>query len=449
MTSVPVAEATSRRPLVIDLFAGVGGMSLGFEQAGFDVVAAVEIDPIHAAAHAYNFPQCAVIPRSIIDLSGRDIRKAAGIGDRPIDVVIGGPPCQGFSLIGRRLLEDPRNGLVREYLRIVRELEPDFFLFENVKGITLGSHKDTLTDLIQAFHAIGYRLVSPWQVLNAAHYGVPQDRQRLFLLGARKHLLLPDYPDPQNDIPGHGYRRTGRPLGPSCQDALGDLPNADDFEALKRTDSVSVAHWKEPSVYARSLRCAHESSWHFGYSRNWDPLLLTSSLRTIHTEVSIERFRNTLPGHTEPVSRFYKLSAVGVSNTLRAGTDSSRGAFSSPRPIHYEFNRCVSVREMARLHGFPDWFRFHKTKWHGARQIGNAVPPPMARALASKLLVAMEITPSQPIGEKLRLGHEDLLAMNMSRAADYFGVRRFVNTRAPSHVDKTSPGSKTGALVEQ
>src|ERR1035438_3384609 len=97
----------------------------------------------------------------------------------------------------------------------------------------------------------------------------------------------------------------------------------------------------------------------------------------------------TLPEEVEPISRFYKLSPDGLSNTLRAGTDSSRGAFTSPRPIHYAYPRCITVREMARLHGFPDWFRFHQTKWHGARQIGNSVPPPLGRAVALQVIAVL------------------------------------------------------------
>src|SRR6476646_1143107 len=104
----------------------------------------------------------------------------------------------------------------------------------------------------------------------------------------------------------------------------------------------------------------------------------------------------TLPGAVEPISRFFKLPPNGVSNTLRAGTDASRGAFTSPRPIHYRYPRCVTVREMARLHGFPDWFRFQETKWHGARQIGNAVPPPLARSIGQAVIAAMRLVPNMP-----------------------------------------------------
>lgn len=134
----PSKDAMIRRPIGIDLFSGAGGLSLGFEQAGFDVVAAVEIDPIHAAIHKFNFPECTVIPRSVIGLSGRDIRRLANIGNRSVEVVLGGAPCQGFSLIGQRVLDDPRNALVREFVRIVHELNASYFVFENVKGLTVG-----------------------------------------------------------------------------------------------------------------------------------------------------------------------------------------------------------------------------------------------------------------------------------------------------------------------
>lgn len=108
----------SARPIGIDLFAGAGDLSLGFEQAGFDLAAAVEIDPIHAAVHEFNFPRCKTICRSVTDLSGAEIREQAGIGDREVDVVFGGAPCQGFSMIGKRALDDPRNALVHHFVRL-------------------------------------------------------------------------------------------------------------------------------------------------------------------------------------------------------------------------------------------------------------------------------------------------------------------------------------------
>lgn len=409
-----------QRPIGVDLFAGAGGLSLGFEQAGFDVVAAVELDPIHCAIHRFNFPHCAAISRSISELTGQEIRKWARIGRRKVDVVFGGAPCQGFSLIGHRALDDPRNGLVREFVRIVKELNASYFVFENVKGLTVGRHREFLLELIELFEGAGYRVRQPWQVLDSADYGVPQHRERLILMGGKKGLPLPDYPFPLC-LPADSGRWSQLPRGPSCRDALSDLPDAEQFEALCEHDEVLTSEWGRPGEYARAMRCTGKTGWHYGYERRWNRKLLTSSLRTEHTAISQRRFAVTHGGDVEPISRFYKLPADGLSNTLRAGTDSSRGAFTSPRPIHYAYPRCVTVREMARLHGFPDWFRLHVTKWHGARQIGNSVPPPLGRAVASQIGRALGIEPQRPAG-RVELGDPALLSMDMSEAANYFGV---------------------------
>jgi DNA (cytosine-5)-methyltransferase 1 len=404
-----------RRPIAIDLFAGAGGLSLGFEQAGFDVVAAVEIDPVHAAIHKFNFPNCAVIAQSITMVSGDLLRKKASIGESEIDVVCGGAPCQGFSLIGHRALDDDRNLLVREFLRVVKELRPKFFVFENVKGLTVGKHRTFLDELIEEFEEIGYSIRKPWRVLNAKNYGVPQDRERLFLFGARAGFEIPIYPE----------AITG---SPTCFDALNDVPDIENFEELFRTDEVQSCVWGFPSAYARKLRGLDNASWHLGYPRNWAPSVLTSSMRTHHSEISVRRFGETAQGSVEPISRFFKLSATGVSNTLRAGTDSARGAFTSPRPIHYSYPRCVTVREMARLHSFPDWFRFHETKWHGARQIGNSVPPLLALAVASSVLSALGAAPERP-SIALDLGDAKLLRMDMSKAAAFWNVENPIGRR--------------------
>ncbi|MHB4508704.1 DNA cytosine methyltransferase, partial [Klebsiella pneumoniae] len=166
------------RPIAVDLFAGAGGLSLGFEQAGFDIMASVEIDPIHCSAHKYNFPMCKTICRSVVDVTGEYVREVSGIGEKEIDVVIGGAPCQGFSLIGKRALDDDRNKLVYHYVRLVLELKPKYFIFENVKGLTVGKHKQFLVEIMDAFKDGGYDVVSDYKVLNAADYGVPQDRRR-------------------------------------------------------------------------------------------------------------------------------------------------------------------------------------------------------------------------------------------------------------------------------
>lgn len=417
----------SDRPIGIDLFAGAGGMSLGFEQAGFDIAAAVELDPIHASVHTYNFPDTMVLARSVVGLTGEELRARAGIGNRSIDVVFGGPPCQGFSLIGHRMLDDSRNQLVKEFVRLVKELDAKTFVLENVKGLTIGKQKMFLESVTIAFADAGYNVRLPWRVLNAANYGVPQDRQRLFLLGTKKGLRLPDYPkattSPDIDLI--------EPLvpTPTCADALMDLPDVERFPELWESDTAEYEQSDEPaSAYAQALRCRTRDDWHFGYIRQWDRHKLTSSNRTDHTPISKHRFQRTAEGDVEPVSRFFKLARNGLSNTLRAGTDSARGAFTSPRPIHFAHARCVTVREMARLHGYPDWFRFHVTKWHGAREIGNSVPPPLARSVATSIMVAIGRKATRP-ARVVGLGDAMLLSMNMGQAAAYWGVPVVIGKR--------------------
>lgn len=398
------------RPIGIDLFAGAGGLSLGFEAAGFDVVAAVELDPIHCAAHKFNFPRCATVCKSVVDTTGNELRRQAGIGARDIDVVFGGAPCQGFSLIGKRALDDPRNQLVYHFVRIVTELSPKYFVFENVKGLTLGPHRRFLQEVVEAFQEQGYEVLLPYQVLNASAYGVPQDRRRLFLVGARKGLPQPSYPT-----------KTGMV---TVAQAIGDLPEAEDFAELKQRDWVK-AKYRQPSAYAAVLRGKVVDPLDFSHPRKFDPALLTSSALTEHTALSRERFAETPHGKTEPVSRFLKLDPKGVSNTLRAGTASDRGAFTSPRPIHPFSPRVITVREAARLHSYPDWFRFHVTKWHGFRQIGNSVPPLLARAVASQVMSALGMRPEKP-SAAIELGRPELLTMTMDRAAALFGVSAHV-----------------------
>jgi DNA (cytosine-5)-methyltransferase 1 len=417
-------ENSRRRPIGIDLFAGAGGLSLGFEQAGFDVRAAVEIDPVHCAVHEFNFPQCVSICGDATALTGAGIRKAARLGNARVDVVFGGAPCQGFSLMGKRALDDPRNRLLLEFVRLTTELNANYFVFENVKGLTVGRHRQLLDELIETFQQCGYEVLLPYRVLNAAGFGVPQDRRRLFLVGAKKGLPLPHYPSPSD------ASRVG------VWEAIGDLPDVDRLDDLIDSDSTYVAKLGKPSRYAKKLRGLTDDVFDFSYPRAWDPKQLTSSMRTEHTAISQERFKATAHGKVEPISRFLKLDPNGLSNTLRAGTGSDRGAFTSPRPIHPHMPRCITVREAARLHSYPDWFRFHITKWHGFRQIGNSVPPLLGRAVAAQIAKAMNIEPERP-QTPLELGPDSLLSMTVTAAARYYGVSGGVVGRRLRPADRT------------
>ncbi len=402
------------RPIGIDLFAGAGGLSLGFERAGFDVAAAVEIDPIHCATHAFNFPHCKTVCRDVRHIAGSDILCLADIdASAEIAVVFGGAPCQGFSLIGKRALDDPRNALVHHFVRLVLELRPAYFVFENVKGLTVGRQRQVLDEMIAAL-AGDYDVLLPYRVLNAVDYGVPQNRRRLFLIGAKRGYPLPDYPSPR-------ARRV------TVREAIGDLPDADEvFELIGR--DWAEASYGQPSDYARKMRGLSDDPEDFGYRRNFDSSIMTSSLRTAHTEKSRRRFAETQCGKVEPISRFLKLDPEGQCNTLRAGTASDRGAFTSPRPIHPHAHRVVTNREAARLHSYPDWFRFHVTKWHGFRQIGNSVPPLLGQAIAGEIIRALGVIPTLP-QQTLALDDPKLLSLTMAEAAKLYGVPRDVIPR--------------------
>jgi DNA (cytosine-5)-methyltransferase 1 len=411
----------SQRPIAVDLFAGAGGMTLGFEQAGFDVLASVEIDPIHCAIHEYNFPMWNAICASVTNISGDDIRAKSKIGDREVDVVFGGPPCQGFSLMGKRAFDDPRNQLVSHFMRLVTELNAKYFVMENVKGLTLGSHRQFVDEVIDNFEKNGYKVLKDYQVLNASHFGVPQHRERLFLIGCRQDLALPNYPLPFTK-PAKAKRipknLVDLPNSPTVGDAIADLPDISKYPELIKQDSCEFTV-KDFSKYVEIINNFIEPN--FGYKRKYNEHILTSSLMSKHRESSKQRFAATAQGEVEKISRFYKLALDGISNTLRAGTPSNRGAFTAPRPIHPNSLRCITVREAARLHSYPDWFGFHKTIWHGFRQVGNSVPPLLAKAVASQIFNAMNLSPT--IDEEIySLGDLKLLHFNMTTASLYYNV---------------------------
>jgi DNA (cytosine-5)-methyltransferase 1 len=348
----------SRLPLAVDLFCGVGGLSLGFEQAGFKVVAAIDSNPVNTSTYSQNFPSTKTISADISRLSGAEIRELCAI-DEQIDVVFGGPPCQGFSAIGKRDIADPRNALISEFCRLVSELKPRYFVMENVAGLMYEKSRFILDDALQNLRNQGYAWISPVRMLDAQDFGVPQRRRRVFVLGFRVGEEPPAYP---------------RPLkrAVTVWHAISDLRVLGRKRSLYSSGEF-VGALGSPSQYASKLR------------RNSINAKLTGCLLCRHEPNVISRFRNTTPGKMERISHFSRLAKTSISPTLRAGTPRSHGSFTAARPIHPTQPRCISVREAARLHSFPDWFQFHGTQWHGFQQVGNSVPPFLARAVARSL----------------------------------------------------------------
>ena len=413
-----------KRPIAIDLFSGCGGMSLGLEAAGFDIAAAVEFDAIHTLVHHFNFPYGASICKDISNLSSEELLDAIerkGFS-RDIDLVAGGPPCQGFSHIGKRQLNDPRNSLVFEYVRIIKEIQPKYFLFENVPGIASGKHKKFLEELIIEFENIGYYIEKPISILDASHYGAPQKRKRLIIMGSRSDQNKATYPKPthnhQTDSIVSSLFDSGLKKLITCGEAISDLANHDTYT---RSDLGIDSSLLDYSGFRENFSLKPKRIFSLCHTRQV-PSLVYGHLGSKHTEKSIKRFKSTPQGTIEKVSRFFKLAEDGLCNTLRAGTASDKGAYTAPRPIHYSMPRCITVREAARLHTFPDWFRFHNTIWHGFREIGNAVIPLLSKSLGDQIIKAMGLEIKNFEIYNLNLQDDKILNFNMGQASKYWGI---------------------------
>lgn len=422
------AYRPSDRPLAIDLFAGAGGMSLGAEAAGFDIAAAVEIDPIHAATHHFNFPYSTTICADMTKVeSGRLERLVTKRGRDQLDLLVGGPPCQGFSQIGKRQLDDPRNRLVFEYLRVVRDLRPRHFIFENVPGMNTGRHRSFVEELVEAFEGAGYVVGRPIRVLNAKDFGVAQQRRRLIIVGSRADQPVMVYP-------GAFGKEAG--LSVTVGEAIGDLAA---IQAIVGKDIGVPLSDVTYSPTAKRLFNDHQGHFSLTHLREVPANRLWGHVGSRHTDKSIRRFAATQPGSFEDVSRFFKLAPDGLCHTLRAGTASNRGAYTAPRPIHYAIPRCITMREAARLHSYPDWFQFHRTIWHGFRQIGNSVAPLFGKALASQAIEALDINPELLPAYRLNSENEELLSYDMGAAAKFYGVHRHTIAPRRRSESQTSP----------
>lgn len=401
-----------RRPIAIDLFSGCGGMSLGLEAAGFDIAASVELDPIHALVHHINFPYGASICQDINHLKTQkliaQIKQKGFEGE--VDLIAGGPPCQGFSHIGKRQLDDPRNSLVFEYVRIIKDIQPKYFIFENVPGIASGQHRQFLDELISEFKRVGYVIAEPIKILDASLFGAPQKRKRLILIGSRKDVTTAHYPLETHDEIEQNFNTVG--------DAISDLAT---IPAFVGKDIGIDASKLDYSGFRKSFALMPSGAYRLCHKRQTDGRVW-GHIGSQHTPQSKMKFLSTEPGTVEKTSRFFKLSPSGLCNTLRAGTTSDKGAHTAPRPIHYLEPRCITIREAARLHTFPDWFQFHRTIWHGFREIGNAVIPLLAKSLGEEIIQCLNIDVNQLEISELPGIDSQYLIYNMGMASDYWNV---------------------------
>ncbi|XP_028173579.1 uncharacterized protein LOC114362391, partial [Ostrinia furnacalis] len=289
-----------RRPIAIDLFAGVGGMSLGLEQAGFDVVGGVDIVPQHCCAYRYNFPQAKTLCADISSLTGKDLLAFFGLDGHDVDLLAGGTPCQGFSLVGKRMLDDTRNVLVRDYCRLVGEIRPRYALLENVAAMSQGVQKVYLHELVAELRGFGYAVFEPIQMIDAQDLGVAQRRKRIFILAARSDQLLP-FP-----VKLSAARTT-------VGQALMGLPDADRFTELLVSDEIRLEGEELSSYLAHLPRSAGDD---LSQPRIWDRELLTGSMRTQNDDATLLAFSQKTVGTTSAFDGVGRLDAKAVAPTL-------------------------------------------------------------------------------------------------------------------------------------
>jgi DNA (cytosine-5)-methyltransferase 1 len=349
-------------PTVVDLFAGVGGFSLGFIQADYNVGLAVDNHDITLGTYQKNFPNVTTKNINLSDTSRHEILKGTDIDHRNVDIVVGGPPCQGFSAIGNQDPDDDRNDLLIEFAKKIQTIAPRYFILENVRGLMSERVNDYLNQFIDLVSSAGYNIKGP-KVLNAANHGIPQKRKRMFAIGYRRGEKEPDFPEPK-DSQQNSWA------------AIKDIPSC--LQDVKLENGIYYGSLGEKSRYVERIN-------------SWQPLVENvshglSGLEPVnHTEKVKNRFSNVKQGEQDDVSRYPRLDKEKPANTLRAGSSRERGTHTPARPIHPESPRCITVREAARLQSFPDWFEFHPTKYHGLRQIGNSVPPMIAKKLAEEI----------------------------------------------------------------
>jgi DNA (cytosine-5)-methyltransferase 1 len=287
--------------------------------------------------------------------------------------IIGGPPCQGFSDIGKKDRDDPRNKLFPEFFRIVAEARPKFFLAENVPRIMHNANSDILSRAFSYVKA-EYDILTDLSI-NACDYGAPTTRTRRFFFGSLKDEMEPlkatDFKPPSN---------IEKIL---VKDALIGLPEKIDPTWQNEDQSWQIVKDYNNGYFASRLK-GHKPVGMgdpVALKRFKKENLVSGCLGTAHTKEVVKRFEQTKPGKREQVSRTIRLDPDGFCPTLRAGTGPDHGSHQSLRPIHPTENRVITPREAARLQGFPDWFQFHPTKWHSFRQIGNSVSPIVAERI--------------------------------------------------------------------
>ncbi|OGN01316.1 MAG: DNA (cytosine-5-)-methyltransferase [Candidatus Yanofskybacteria bacterium RIFCSPLOWO2_02_FULL_43_10] len=324
-------DSLNNHPTYVDLFSGAGGFSLGFDNNGFINIFSVDMEPSFCETYSKNFPGHRLIQKDITNLTKQEVLSL--IKGKRIDVVIGGPPCQGFSMagnIGRKFVDDSRNSLLMEFARMVEIIKPSYFIMENVARLYNHNKGNTREEIVKKFIKSGYKV--DCRILNSADYGVPQIRKRIIFVGSRVggKILFPE-------------REVERYITTE--------------EALREFTSKDLN--KDSNIYN------HETMKHSGQ------MLKKMSY------VSDGGNRFEIPSHIRPksgdVRKYIRYNSNKPSICV---TGDMRKVF------HYSENRALTVRELAKLQSFPNDFIFVGSRISQQQQVGNAVPPLMASAIA-------------------------------------------------------------------
>lgn len=366
---------------VIDLFSGAGGLSLGAARAGFQLAGAVEIDKNAITTHQKNFPNVDHLAADVSKLTGANLLKQFGIVKGSLGGLIGGPPCQGFSSIGRKDPSDTRNELFDDFMRLASEALPEFFVAENVPGILLDKNRHIVDNALM--HVEKHYFIFPPFEAKAHLLGAPTVRTRLFFIGIRK--------DRSGGIPSDYFKGMPKFENVKVADALKGLPEEispewKDKSAWAKAEKLSEGYFND-----RVQGCIPEGVGNPEALRKFkENNLVSGCIGTIHAPELVHRYGSLMAGSRDPISRSSRLDANGYCPTLRAGTGPDKGSYQAVRPIHPTQPRVITPREAARLQGFPDWFLLPDTKWHAFRQIGNSVSPLVAEAVFSQIAKVFE-----------------------------------------------------------
>jgi len=351
---------------VVDLFCGVGGLSLGLNNTKrFQTIFANDVDADMCHAYSINFPDTEIKPETISSINFDKIAEK-----QEIDIVIGGPPCQAYSTSGKRSLSDPRANLFKEYFRAIKSLNPNIFVYENVKGIFSFKKGKLVGEIKDLFSSIGYDLSI--NLINAADYGVPQIRERVFVFGVKRGIKFSVPKKTHFNNPEKNKYLT-------VKDALSDLPR------IKNNSSANFYLTKPKSRYQRLMRLKapkqlmdHNSSKH------------GNNLTTFMKFLPEGGLKEDMPEGIRPKSGYKNSYARLWWKKPSTTVTRNFGTPSSARCIHPKVDRALTTREGARLQSFPDWFQFYGSRAKKNLQIGNAVPPILAEKLAESIVSSLD-----------------------------------------------------------